>query len=124
MIFDNSGMVAWHSRAARVAALPLCGKQQGEVVRKRMLQAYVSIIFRCFKGTLQVFRMDVVKVDRDVAYVAMAIHACCKSIFQMFHLFLRYMLQAFYLDVAYVSAYVTSVFILMLHMLATTFKCF
>jgi hypothetical protein len=47
--------------------------------------------------------MDVAKVDRDVAYIAMVIHACCKSLFQMFHLFLRCMLQVFYLDVAYVS---------------------
>ena len=34
---------------------------------------------------LQVFRMDVAKVDRDVAYVSMAIHACYKPMFQMFH---------------------------------------
>jgi hypothetical protein len=32
--------------------------------------------FRCFKGTLQVFHVDVVKVDRDVAHGAMAIHVC------------------------------------------------
>jgi hypothetical protein len=34
-----------------------------------------------------VFRMDVAKVDRDVAYVAMAIHAYFKC---MFHLFQMY----------------------------------
>ena len=27
--------------------------------------------FRCFRGMLQLFHKDVVKVDRDVAYVAM-----------------------------------------------------
>jgi hypothetical protein len=49
-----------------------------------------------------VFHMNVAKVNQDVAYVAMAIRECCKSLLQMFHLFLRRMLQAFYLDVAYV----------------------
>jgi hypothetical protein len=61
--------------------------------------------------------MNVAKVDQDVAYIAMAIHACCKRLFQMFHLFFigilqvclftccicfTYMLLVFYLDVAYV----------------------
>ena len=54
-------------------------------------------------GMLQVFHVDVVKVDRNVAYVAMAIHICCKCLFQMFHLFFIRMLQMFYLDVAYVA---------------------
>ena len=36
---------------------------------------------------LQVFHVDAVKVDRDVAYVAMAIHVCCKLLFRMFQLF-------------------------------------
>jgi len=44
---------------------------------------------------LQVFHMDVAKVDRDVAYVAIAIHKCCKRLFQIFHLFFRRMLQVF-----------------------------
>jgi hypothetical protein len=65
---------------------------------------------------LQVFHMDVVKVDRDVAYVAMVVHLCCKHLWPMFHLFFRcmlqeylsryficfiHMLQVFYLDVVY-----------------------
>jgi hypothetical protein len=33
-----------------------------------------------------VFHMDVVKIDRDVAHVAMVIHICCKRPVQMFHL--------------------------------------
>jgi hypothetical protein len=51
-----------------------------------------------------VFHLDVVKVDLDVAYVAMAVHIfqmyvpnvstfldiCCKCIFQMFQLFQTY----------------------------------
>jgi hypothetical protein len=50
---------------------------------------------------LQVFRMDVVKVDRDVAYVARVVHVCCKRLFPMFHLFFQ--------------MYVASVFIWMLY---------
>ena len=41
-------------------------------------------------------------VDRDVEYVVMVVHICCKLLFPMFHLFFRRMLQVFYLDVAYV----------------------
>jgi hypothetical protein len=66
---------------------------------------------------LQVFHMDVVKVDRDVSYIAMVVHLCCKRMFEMFHLFSKrtlqvclygccicfmHTLQVFYLDVAYV----------------------
>jgi hypothetical protein len=66
---------------------------------------------------LQVFHTVVAKVDRDVAYVAMVVHVCCKSLSPMFHLFSKrmlqvclsgccicftHMLQVYYLDVAYV----------------------
>jgi hypothetical protein len=59
---------------------------------------------------LQVFRMNVAKVYQDVVYVAMVVHVCCKRRFPMFHLFFQtyvasvfiWMLQVFYLDVAYV----------------------
>ena len=54
---------------------------------------------------LQVFHVDVAKVDRDVAYVAMIVHVCCKLLFSMFPLFFQ--------------TYVASVFIWMLHMLYT-----
>jgi hypothetical protein len=52
----------------------------------------------CFILTLQVFYLDVVKVDLDVAYVATTIHAC----FKCFICF-RHMLQIFYLDVSKVD---------------------
>jgi hypothetical protein len=53
---------------------------------------------------LQVFRIDIAIVNRDIAYVAMAIHVCCKSLFQMFRLFFSYVCcKCFYLDVTYVS---------------------
>jgi hypothetical protein len=81
-----------------------------------MLQVYISNILDVFKGMLQVFHMDVAKVDWVVAYVKMVVHVCCKLLFLMFHLFFRrmlqvclykccicftHMLQVFYLDVAY-----------------------
>jgi hypothetical protein len=52
------------------------------------LKAHVArVCFKCFKGILQVFQMDVKKVDRNVAYVAIVVHVCCKRLFIMFHLF-------------------------------------
>jgi hypothetical protein len=39
---------------------------------------------------LQVFYLDVAKVDRDVAYVSMAIQTCFEHMFQMFLLFQTY----------------------------------
>ena len=51
---------------------------------------------------LQIFHTKVTKVDRDVAYVAMVVHICCKLLFPMFHLFFQ--------------TYVASVFIWTLHM--------
>jgi hypothetical protein len=57
-----------------------------------------------------VFHMDVVKVDRDVAYIAMVVHVCCKSLSLMFHLFFRRMLQACLFDVTCVfHTYVVSI---------------
>ena len=37
-------------------------------------------------------RIDVEKVDRDVVYVAMVVHVCCKRLFPMFYLCFRRML--------------------------------
>jgi hypothetical protein len=48
------------------------------------LDTHVSSV--CFH-VFQMFQTYVAKVDLYVAYVAMAIHSCFKSIFQMFHLF-------------------------------------
>ena len=39
--------------------------------------------FGCFKHMLQVFYLD-------IAYVALAIHVCCKCLFQIFQLFQTY----------------------------------
>ena len=61
----------------------------------------VSVCFKCFRGMLQLFHMDVAKEDRDDAYVVMVVHICCNSLFLMFYLFFR------------------SMFICMLHMFQT-----
>jgi hypothetical protein len=50
-----------------------------------------------------VFHVAVAKVDRDVAYVAMVVHVCCKLLFPMFHLFcLNVCSKCVYLDVVYI----------------------
>ena len=64
----------------------------------------------CFRGVLQVFHIDVAKVDRDVAHVAMAIHVCFKCMFRMFHLFFH--------------TYVCKCFIWMLHMFLQVFEMY
>jgi hypothetical protein len=62
--------------------------------------------------------MDVAKVDRDVAYVTIVVHLCCKLLFLIFHLFFfdvcckcvsldvanvfTRMMQVSYLNVAYI----------------------
>ena len=42
--------------------------------------------FRCFRGMFRLFRTDVAKVDRDVAYVAIISEACCKRMFRVFQM--------------------------------------
>jgi hypothetical protein len=54
-----------------------------------MLQVYILNNLAVFKRMLQVFYLD-------VAYVALAIHVCCKCMFQMFHLFQTYVASALY----------------------------
>jgi hypothetical protein len=61
-----------------------------------------TMCFKRFRGMLQVFRIgvakvdrDVAKVDRDVAHVAMAMHICFECMFQMFHLYQTYIASVF-----------------------------
>jgi hypothetical protein len=66
---------------------------------------------------LQVFHVD-------VAYVAMAIHVCCKCIcYKCFSCF-KHMLQVFYLDVAYVSHICCKCFIWMLYIFCNGYSVF
>jgi hypothetical protein len=74
----------------------------------------VNIYFKCFRVMLQVFYIDIakidqdiVKVDRNVAHVTMTIHICFKCMLQMFHLY---------------QTYVASIFMWMLHIHAC-YKC-
>jgi hypothetical protein len=63
-----------------------------------LLPYVANVCFKCFRyfrGMLQVFRMDVAKVDREVAYVASVSDACCKRLFEMFHLFHTYIVSVF-----------------------------
>jgi hypothetical protein len=70
------------------------------------------------RGVLQVFQIDVTKVDRNVAYVAIVVYVCCKGLLPMFHLFFSgrmlqlcllsgccicftHTLHVFYMNVAY-----------------------
>jgi hypothetical protein len=45
-----------------------------------------SKCFGCFRRMLQVFHLDVAKVDLDIAYAAISIHAGFKRMFQVFHI--------------------------------------
>jgi hypothetical protein len=56
-------------------------EQQGDVALKAHIARVCFICFRCFIGILQVFHMDVVKIDCDVVHVAMV-----KRLIQIFHL--------------------------------------
>jgi hypothetical protein len=72
---------------------------------KLILQVHVLSVLKCFIGILQkVFYVNVVKVDRDVAYVEMIVRVCCKLLFPNFNLFFPDVCcKRVYLDVAYVS---------------------
>jgi hypothetical protein len=72
-----------------------------------------------------VFQMDIAKVDRDVAYVAMVVHICCKcSVTNVLSVFSGHMLKYVYLDVVYVSHIYCMCFIWLLRMVAMVFKYF
>jgi hypothetical protein len=78
---------------------------------------------------LQVFDIDVAKVDRDiakvdrdVAHVAMKKYACCKPMFKCFRCFRR-MLQMFYLDVSKVDLGIAHV-AMAIHACFKYFICF
>jgi hypothetical protein len=64
-------------------------KQQGAIALKAHVVSVCFEYFSCFIDMLQRFRMNVAKVDRDVAYVAMVVHLCWKHLFLMFYLFFQ-----------------------------------
>ena len=62
------------------------------------------------------------KIDRDVAYVAMVVHVCCKRLFPIFHLFFRRVLQVCLSGCCICFTHMLQVFYQMLHMFAVVFK--
>jgi hypothetical protein len=74
-------------------------KQQGDVALKLHVASIYFKCFKCFRGMLQIFYIDVAKVDRDVAHVAMVFSSVCPKCFICF----RHMLQVFPLDAAKVD---------------------
>jgi hypothetical protein len=80
----------------------------------QVFQRYVaSVCFKCFRCVirmLQVFHLDVTKVDRDVTYVASISEVCCKYLFPMFH------------DVTHVSHVCCECVIYMLRMFCNGFQ--
>ena len=93
-----------------------------------LLNAHVaSVCFECFRGMLQVFQMDVAKVNRDVAYVAMVVHVFRKGMLPMFHVFLDVYRKCVYLNVVYIFTHMMQVFYLdvaMFTMVSSVFRCF
>jgi hypothetical protein len=75
-------------------------KQQGDIALKLQV---ASFCFKCFIGMLQVFYIDIVEVDREVAHIAMVFSSICPKCFVCF----RCMLQVFHLDVAKVDLDIT-----------------
>jgi hypothetical protein len=63
-----------------------------------------SVHLKCFRCLFQVFHTNVVKVDRDVLYVAIVIHVCYKrqACLSGCYICFTHILQVFYLDVAHV----------------------
>jgi hypothetical protein len=69
--------------------------------------------------------VNVAKVDRDVAYVAMVVHVCLKvSVSNISFVFLNVCCKCVYLDVACVSHICCKSFIWMLRMFYNGFQVF
>jgi hypothetical protein len=62
----------------------LSPEQQGDVVLKPHVASACFKCFKCFGGMLQVFYIDIAKVDRDVAHVAMVFSNVCPKCFICF----------------------------------------
>jgi hypothetical protein len=75
---------------------PHSSKQQDDIPLKTHV---ASVCFRCFRDMLQVFYIDVAKLNQNVTHVTMTIHICLKCMFQCF-IYFRRMLQVFHLDIA------------------------
>jgi hypothetical protein len=84
---------------------------------KRMLQVYVSSISDVSSRCCMYFIWMLLNLDRDVAHIVMAIHVCCKCMFQMFLVVFIGTLQVCVPNVWAVSSKYCMCFIWILHML-------
>jgi hypothetical protein len=72
-----------------------------------------------------VFHTDVAKVDRDIVHVVMVVRVCCKLLFSRFHLFsFDVYYKCVYLEVAYVFTQMMQAFYLDIAYVYNGFKCF
>jgi hypothetical protein len=67
------------------------------------------------------FHMDVAKIERDVEYVAMVVHVCCKRLFSMFHLFLDVCCKNVYLCCIYFTHMLQIFYLRMMVMVSSVF---
>ena len=68
---------------------------------------------------LQEYYLDVAKVDRDVAYIAIVVHVCCNCLSPKFYLFfVQALLQVFQTHASSVS------FDFFLHITCVVSECF
>jgi hypothetical protein len=74
---------------------------------------------------LQVFCTDVAKIGRDVSYVAMVVHTCCKLPFSMFHMFFETHVASVVIWILHMFSHVCcKCFIWMLRIFAMILMCF
>jgi len=119
-----------HAAPAPLASSPVTAVAPRCKWRRRLHQdtMHVSSVhfkcFRCFRGTLQVFHMDITKVDQGVTYVAMVVHICCKHL-SVFRLFFQTYLASVFIWILHMFQHkCCKCFIWMLRMFAMFFKCF
>jgi hypothetical protein len=100
-------------------------KQQKDGVLKAHVASVHFKCFRCFRGMFQVFHTDVLKVDRDVAFVTMVcIRMLQASVPNVSSIFLTYVASVFILMLHMFHAYVVSVLFRCCVCFAMGFKCF
>jgi hypothetical protein len=81
---EAPGAKALQPHAPATAVVPHCRRRR----KPHRDTSYVAnIYFKCFRNMLQVFHLDVAKLDRDVTHVAMATYICFKCMFQMCHMY-------------------------------------
>ena len=78
-------------------------KQHGDVGLKVYVVSVCFKCFRCFRGMLQMFYMDVAKVDRDIAYLQWLYTYVASVCSQCFICFSDVYCKCVYPDIVYAS---------------------